>query len=98
MGFPGGLESACNAGDLGSVFGLGRSPGEGNGYPLQYSCLETSHGQRSLAYYSLWGREELDITERLTLIYMYDETATFLFTYGEEEHVSANSPSLNTHI
>ena len=41
--FPGGSdgkESACNARDLGSVPGLGRSPGEGNGYPLQYSCLE----------------------------------------------------------
>ena len=35
-------ESACNVGDLGSVSGLGRSPGEGNGYPLQYSCLENS--------------------------------------------------------
>ena len=35
-----GIESACNAGDLSSVPGLGRSPGEGNGYPLQYSCLE----------------------------------------------------------
>ena len=35
-----GKESACNAGDLGSVPGLGRSPGEGNGNPLQYSCLE----------------------------------------------------------
>ena len=33
-------ESACNAGDLGSIPGLGRSPGEGNGNPLQYSCLE----------------------------------------------------------
>ena len=33
-------ESACNAGDPGSIPGLGRSPGEGNGYPLQYSCLE----------------------------------------------------------
>ena len=33
-------ESACNAGDLGSIPGLGRSPGEGNGYPLQYCCLE----------------------------------------------------------
>ena len=32
--------SACNAGDLGSIRGLGRSPGEGNGSPLQYSCLE----------------------------------------------------------
>ena len=43
--FPGGSdgkESACNAGDLGSVPGLGRSPGEGSGYPLQYSCLENS--------------------------------------------------------
>ena len=42
-GFPGGSEvkvSACNAGDLGSVPGSQRSPGEGNGNPLQYSCLE----------------------------------------------------------
>ena len=42
-GFPGGSEvkvSACNAGDLGSIPGLGRSPGEGNGNPFQYSCLE----------------------------------------------------------
>ena len=36
----GGKEPACNAGDLGSIPGLGRSPGEGNGNPLQYSCLE----------------------------------------------------------
>ena len=35
-------ESACNAGDPGSIPGLGRFPGEGNGYPLQYSCLENS--------------------------------------------------------
>ena len=43
MGFPGGLEgraSACNEGDPGSIPGLGRSLGEGNGNPLQYSCLE----------------------------------------------------------
>jgi len=37
-----GKESACSAGDLGSIPGLGRSPGEGNGYPLQYSGLENS--------------------------------------------------------
>ena len=37
-----GKESACNAGDLGSIPGLGRSPGEGKGYPLQYSDLENS--------------------------------------------------------
>ena len=45
LGFPGGSdgkESACNAGDLGSISVLGRSPGEGNGNPLQYSCLEKS--------------------------------------------------------
>ena len=45
MGFPGGSagkESTCNAGDLGSIPGLGRSPGEGKGYPLQYSDLENS--------------------------------------------------------
>ena len=43
LGFPGGSDgkaSACNAGDPGSIAGSGRSPGEGNGYPLQYSCLE----------------------------------------------------------
>ena len=43
MGFPGGSDgkvSACNVGDPGSIPGLGRSPGEGNGNPLQYSCLE----------------------------------------------------------
>ena len=43
MGFPGGSdskESACNAGDSSSIPGLGRSPGEGNGNPLQYSCLD----------------------------------------------------------
>ena len=43
MGFPGGSdgkESACNAGDVGLIPGLGRSPGEGNGNPFQYSCLE----------------------------------------------------------
>ena len=42
-GLPGGSdgkESACNAGDLGLILGLGRSPGEENGNPLQYSCLE----------------------------------------------------------
>jgi len=45
MAFPGNSankESACVAGDLGSIPGLGRSPGEGNGYPLQYSGLENS--------------------------------------------------------
>ena len=66
MGFPGGSngkEFASNAGDLGSIPGLGRYPGGGHGNPLQYSCLENPHGQRSLASYSLWGHKEFDMTE-----------------------------------
>ena len=47
-----GKESTFNPGDLGSILGLGRSPGEGKGYPLQYSGLENLHGQRSLEVYS----------------------------------------------
>ena len=52
VGFPGGSigeESGCNAEDLGSIPGLGISPGGGHGHPLQYSCLENPHGPRSLA-------------------------------------------------
>ena len=56
-------ESACNVGDLGSIPWSGRSPGEGNGNPLQFSCLENSPGQRSLAGYTPWGHKELDTTK-----------------------------------
>ena len=52
-----------NAGDIryvGSILGFGRSPGGGNGNPFQYSCLKKSHGQRSLAGYSLWCHKELN--------------------------------------
>ena len=58
-------ESACNAGDPGSIPGLERSPGEGKGYPPQYSCLENSI-ERSLAGYSPWDHKELDTTEQQT--------------------------------
>ena len=51
----------------GSIPGLGRSPGGGHGSPLQYSCLENPHEQRSLVGYSPWGHKESDMTERLTL-------------------------------
>ena len=47
LGGSDGKESTCNAGDLGLIPGLGRSPGGGNGNPLQYSFLENPHGQRS---------------------------------------------------
>ena len=66
MGFPGGSagkESTCNVGDLGSIPALGRSPGEGNGYPLQYSGLENSMD----CMYSPWSCRESDTNERLSL-------------------------------
>ena len=71
--FPGGSEgkeSACNAGDPGSIPGSGRSPGEGNGSPLQYSCLENPMDRGA------WGATvlavaESDMTERLTLSLSY---------------------------
>ena len=52
-----------NVGALGSIPGSGRSLGEGNGSTIQYSCLEKSHGQRSLVAYSPQGRKESDTTE-----------------------------------
>ena len=66
--FTGGSDSeepTCSAGDLGSIPGLGRSPGRGHGNPLQYSCLEKPHGQRSLAGYiqSMGSQKELDTAE-----------------------------------
>ena len=69
MGYPGGSdgkESACNVRDLGSMPGSGKYPGEGHGNPLQFSCLEHLHGQRSLVGYSPWGLKESDTTERLS--------------------------------
>ena len=65
-GFPGvseSKESACKAGDLDLIAGLGRSPGEGHENPLHYSCLENPCGQRSLAGYSLLGHKELDMID-----------------------------------
>ena len=59
LGFPrgsAGRESACNMGDLSSIPGSGRSPGERKGYPLQYPGLENSMD-------SPWGHEDLDVTE-----------------------------------
>ena len=69
MGFPGGAsgkEPAANTGDIrdtGLIPGSGRSPGGGHGNPLQYSCLENSHGQRSLVGYSPWSLKESDPTK-----------------------------------
>ena len=57
--------SAGDIRDLGLNPGLGRSPGGGHGNPLQYSCLENPHGQRSLVGYSPLGRKELDTTKAI---------------------------------
>ena len=65
MGFPGGSEgkeSACNAGHSNSVPGSGRSPGEGNSNPLQYSCLENSMDRGA------WRTIVLGVTKRQTLL------------------------------
>ena len=69
-GFPGGPDSkelACIAGDSGSILGSGRSPGEGNGNPLQYFCLENSMDRGACRTTVHGGHKESDMTERLTL-------------------------------
>ena len=86
LGFPcslAGKESTCNAGDLGSIPGLGRSPGEGKGYPLQYSGLENSmdcmvHGvtkSRTRLRYDFW----------------------FDFHFGLEVPMKQRAPHIDTH-
>ena len=70
MDFPGGSdgkESAFQVGDSGSIPELGRFHGEGNGNPLQYSCLENSMDRGAWGGHSPWGHKELDTIERLTL-------------------------------
>ena len=72
------VEYACRAGDLGSNPGSGRSPGEGNGNQLQYSCLGEVNGQRNLAGYTLWGHRVRHMTEWLTLSLSVRLTANYL--------------------
>ena len=73
-----GKESAYNTGDLGSIPSLGRSPGGEHGNPLQYSCLENPHGQRSLLGYRTRGQKKSDTTDRLS-------TAQCVYTIGIKE-------------
>ena len=65
-------ESACKAGNLGLIPGLGRSPGEGKGYPLQYRGLENS-----VDCISPWGRKESNMTKQLSL--SYEERLDYFF-------------------
>ena len=71
MGFPGGtvINPPANAGDMDSIPELGRSPGEGNGKPFQYSCLENLHGQKNVVGHSSWGQKESDRTEHAYTLY-----------------------------
>ena len=73
QGFPGDSDGKASvfAGDPGSIPGSRRSPGEGNGNPLQYSCLENPQGQRSLVGYSPWDHNESDTTEATWQAYCY---------------------------
>ena len=71
-GFPGvsdGKESACNIGDLNLISGSGRSPGEGNGNPLQYSCLENPMDRGAWWAAVHWVTKESDTTERVTFYF-----------------------------
>ena len=86
-GFPGssdGKESACDARDLGLISGLGKSFGEGNGYPLQYSGLESSR-DRAAWQTTVPGVAESDTTQRLSLPF-------FLIT--KSESVAQSCPTL----
>ena len=68
FGFSGGSEvkaSASNAGELGLIPELGRSPGKGNGNPFEYSCLEKPMDRGAWLGYSPWGHKELNTTEQL---------------------------------
>ena len=93
LGFPpgsAGKESAYNVGDLDSIPGSGRAAKDGDSYPLQYSSLENSHGQRSLEEHSQ-RLQRIDTTERLACVYwICYNTALFygafsvLFCFGHE--------------
>ena len=84
LGFPGGSdgkESACNLGDLSSIPGSGRSPGEKNGNPLQYSCLENPMDEGD-TWATVHGFTELDTTEQLHF-HCHSKEMFFWFEYNE---------------
>ena len=64
-----------------SIPGSGRSPGEGNGYPLQYSCLEMPWTEQPGRLHSPWGHKELDVTEQLTFTFFFRCILTLTMKY-----------------
>ena len=90
--FPGGSDgkaSAYNVGDWGSIPGSGRSPGEGSGHPLHYSCLENP--MDGGACYSPWGRKALDTTERL---HSLTHSLSLLYTFAANLNLISNNITL----
>jgi len=77
-----GKESTCSAGDLGLIPGFGRSPAEGNGIPLQYSCLEHPMNRGSWLA-TVHGVAESDKTEQLTYIHTHTHTHTHTLQVNE---------------
>ena len=88
--------SAYNVGDLGSIPGLGGSPGEGNGNPLQYSCLENPMDRGSLVGYRPWGCKELDMTERLH--FHFQRPHFNLITSEKNPPLQTRSQFCNPHV
>ena len=87
MGFPGGSDSKESAtGDPGSIPGSGRSPGEGNGYPLQYSCLENSVNRGA------WQATVLGVKSQTQLSYFHCHRLNFVHAYYliQSSHFMAN--------
>ena len=82
-------KSACIVGDSSSIPGLGRSPGEGHGNPLQYSCLENPSGQGNLAGYSPWSHKESNTAEQLILSF-----TSFFFQQVTEPLLPGMPPEL----
>ena len=94
MGFPGGSvgkESACNAEDLGLIPGLGRSPGEGNGNPLQYSCLE-NYKDRGAWRATFHRTTESNMTE-VTFTFRVRTSSLGLHWQSQDGHSSGKRPS-----
>ena len=101
LGFPGGSdgkESTCNAGDLGSIPELGRSPGGGHGNSFQYSCLEHPHGQRSLEGYSPWGHKSSDTTERISTYILRGNSESLLWLSLNQSLKILISPKFRLYI
>ena len=95
MGFPGGpsgKEPTCNAGDVGLIPGSGRSPGEGNGSLLQYSCLENPMDRGAWWANSPWGLKESDTTEQLST-HAKKNTHTTQGTVASTTHIPTQSQS-----